>query len=141
MNTSKLILAAIVGAIANFLLGWLIYGIILRDTMSKGMTPEANALNKTEMNYLGVFIACLLYSCLLSYIFERWSKSRTIVSGMVAGAIIGFLMTASFDTQLWSMTNMYSSMSFVMIDILAATIMASLTGAVVAWTLGFKRTD
>ncbi len=141
MNYSKLLISSLIGGIVSFFVGWAIYGILLKDTMSKAMTPEANAINKTDMNLLGVFISGLVYSFLLAYIFERWAQIRTFASGAIAGGIIGCLIAMSFDIQLWAMLNMYADATYIPVDIAAATVMAALMGGAIGWFLGFNRNE
>lgn len=141
MNYAKLLLGSIVGAIVSFLAGWLFYGILFKDMMTKAMTPQANAVNKPEPNLIGIFISGFIYAFLLAYIFEKWAKIRTVMGGVTAGALIGFLFSASMDISFWSMLNMYADMTFMFVDIAMGTVMAAITGGAIGLVLGFKRQD
>ncbi|MBK7762682.1 MAG: DUF1761 family protein [Bacteroidetes bacterium] len=141
MNTSKILIASIIGAVVNFLVGWVIYGMILMDTMNNSTTPEAKAVTKTEPNLLGVFVSGLLFSIMYAYVFEKMGNVRTFVSGAITGGIIGLLITAGLDVQFWSMFTMYTSTTPLLLDIVGGTIMSAIVGGAIGWYLGFQRKD
>ena len=139
MNTSKVIFASLIGAIINFLAGWIIYGILLKSPMEKAMTPEAISLNKPEPNLAGIFIAGVITAFLIAYIFERWAKINTFIGGLTAGGLLGLLFAAGMDIQIWSMVNMWSTPSYIFVDILSTTVMWALIGGGIGWFLGRGR--
>lgn len=141
MNTSKLLIASIIGAIVNFLGGWVIYGMLLEKIMKENMTPEAQTLHKTEPNLAGIFVAGLIMSLLFAYIFEKYANIRTLVGGAVLGAIMGALITLSIDIQFWSMLTIFSSMNAILFDLIGGTVLSALVGAAIGWFLGFNRKD
>ncbi len=138
MNQTKLAVGTFVGSIANFLGGWIIYGMLLMKTMESNMVA---GVSKTEPNLLGIFASGVVYSFLLSFIFERWASIRTLQTGAIAGAIITGLAALSFDIGLFSMANWFTSFTGVVIDVLANTVLGALTGAAIGWFLGYNRKD
>ena len=138
MNQTKLIVGTFVGSIANFLGGWVIFGMLLMKTMESNMVA---GVSKTEPNLLGIFVSGLVYSFLLTFIFERWASIRTLQSGAVAGAIITGLAALSFDIGLFSMANWFTSFSGVVVDVIANTVLGAVTGATIGWFLGYNRKD
>ncbi len=141
MNYTKFLVASLLGAVVAFLAGWLIYGILLRDMMSKAMTAAAAAVNKAEPNIAGLFVSNLMYAILIAYIFENWAKIRTFMGGAIGGGIIGLLIAASMDISFWSMLNMYQDASVIFFDVAANTVLSAITGGVIGWYLGFNRKD
>ncbi|MBK9480609.1 MAG: DUF1761 family protein [Bacteroidetes bacterium] len=141
MNFTKFLIASLVGAIVFFFAGWLIYGILLSDIMAKAMTPEANALNKTEPNLVVMFVSNLMYGLLYAYIFERWAKITTFMGGATAGTLIAVLIAAAFDLQFVAMTNMINDITFVFIDIACNAVIGAMVGGVIGLTLGYGRKD
>ncbi|HNF71056.1 MAG TPA: DUF1761 domain-containing protein, partial [Chitinophagaceae bacterium] len=93
MNTTKILIGALIGAIVNFLAGWLVYGILLKDAMDKAMTVEAKAVSKPEPNLVGMFVAGFIFCLLFSYIFEQWAKIRSLMGGLVAGGLMGLCIS------------------------------------------------
>ena len=138
MNQTKLIVGTFVGSIANFLGGWVIFGMLLMKTMESNMVA---GVSKTEPNLLGIFVSGIVYSFLLTFIFERWASIRTLQSGAVAGAIITGLAALSFDIGLFSMANWFTSFSGVVVDVIANTVLGAITGATIGWFLGYNRKD
>lgn len=138
MNQTKLLVGTLVGSIANFLGGWIIFGMLLMKTMESNMV---SGVSKTEPNLLGIFASGLIYSFLMTYIFERWAGIRTLQAGAVAGAIISALASLSFDISLFSMANWFTSFSGVVVDVIANTANGALAGAAIGWFLGYNRKD
>ncbi|HRH01262.1 MAG TPA: hypothetical protein PLI68_13820 [Bacteroidia bacterium] len=135
MNTKKILLGSFAGAVTYFLLGWLIYGMLLMDYMNS-TCPNFPGLNRNESEMLlwVMFISNLLSAFLMAYIFDL-AKISGWMNGMKQGAIIGFIISAAFDTGMYAMTFMLTK-NWLMIDVLASTIMAAIVGAVVAAVMG-----
>lgn len=135
MNTKKILLGSFAGAVTYFLLGWLIYGMLLMDYMTNSC-PNIPGLNRNESEMLlwVMFISNLLSAFLMAYIFDL-AKISGWMNGMKQGAIIGFIITAAFDTGMYAMTFMLTK-NWLMIDVLASTVMAAIVGAVVAAVMG-----
>ena len=138
MNTTKLLVGTFVGSIANFLGGWVIFGMLLMKTMESNMV---SGVSKTEPNLLGIFASGVVYSFLLAYIFERWAGIRTLQTGAVAGALITGLAALSFDIGLFSMANWFTSFTGVIVDVIANIALGAVTGAAIGWFSGFNRKD
>ncbi|MBK9478863.1 MAG: hypothetical protein IPO70_07390 [Bacteroidetes bacterium] len=137
MNTKKILLGSFAGAVTYFLLGWLIYGMLLMDYMTNSC-PNIPGLNRNESEMLlwVMFISNLLSAFLMAYIFDL-AKISGWMNGMKQGAIIGFIITAAFDTGMYAMTFMLTK-NWLMIDVLASTVMAAIVGAVVAAVMGMS---
>ncbi|HNB80954.1 MAG TPA: DUF1761 domain-containing protein [Chitinophagaceae bacterium] len=141
MNTTKILIGALIGAIVNFLAGWLVYGILLKDAMDKAMTVEAKAVSKPEPNLVGMFVAGFIFCLLFSYIFEQWAKIRSLMGGLVAGGLMGLCISLAFDIQFMSMLNMFTGTGGMIMDVCAGTVMSALTGAGIGWYLGLNRKE
>lgn len=134
---SKVIIAAIIGGIVAFLLGWLLYGILLMDFMASN-AGSATGVMKTDpqaSDFIFVFLGNVGYALLLAYIFDQWANIRTMITGAKAGALIGLLIGLSYDFLNYGMTNLMN-MTGVITDILLSAVMGGVTGAVVGWWLG-----
>lgn len=141
MNVTKLLLATLVGTIVNFLTGWVLYGMLLMDTMKNGLTAGAQALMKPEgeENLAMYFVSGLFYTLIFAYVFERWAGIRTFTSGAIAGAVISALMALNIDTGFLAGMNFLASTSIIFVDAIAYAIMGALTGGAVGWMLGYNR--
>lgn len=138
----KLIFAAIAGSVLQFLLGWLIYGILLANFMDS-QTTHYDGLVK-DMNtgsfMILVYLAGLSMSFLLAFIFQRWAKFESILKGLTGGMILGFFIALSYDLNSFSMMNLIS-VNAMIVDVIAYTVIIGIVGAIIAWILGYKSKD
>lgn len=138
MNSKNYFLAGILGGIVYFLLGWLVYGMLLMNYMEEN-AGLALGVNRVDMLLWSIGLGSLLYGFFLSYIFSCVGQVKTAGSGAKTGAWLGFLVAGAIDFTMYGTTNI-STLNAVAVDILAATVMATITGAVVAWVLGVGST-
>jgi hypothetical protein len=134
MNSKNYFLAGILGGIVYFLLGWLVYGMLLMNYMEEN-AGLALGVNRVEMLLWSIGLGSLLYGFFLSYVFSCVGQVKTAAAGAKSGAWVGFLVAGAIDFTMYGTTNI-TTLNAVAVDILAATVLASITGAVVAWVLG-----
>jgi hypothetical protein len=132
-----MIVAGILGGVAFFLLGWLIWGIALMDMMSAHtnmtcMKPEA------EMNMMYMVIANLLWGFVYAYIFSNWNGATTFSAGLVPGAVISILIGVAFDLYSLAMTTMMTSTTPLFINLVANAVVGAIVGGLICWWLGRK---
>ena len=77
--TKKILLSGIVGTIVYYLLGWLVYGLIL---------PEKST---GEESMLFIFLGCLFYAFLIAYVFCKLAQLTSFKTGFTAGLVMGIL--------------------------------------------------
>jgi hypothetical protein len=139
MKNNKYFLAAILGGVAYFLLGWIIYGMLLMKFMTSHSGLPADIQSKVfrpqaEMNMGLMIVSNLLYGFLMATILN-WGNARSAMAGAKMAGIVGLLVAASFDLMFYSMSYMYTPIGLIT-DIIAAAVWAGLGGAVVGWILG-----
>jgi len=127
MNAKKFIIGGIVGGFVDFLLGWLIYGILLKDTFP---TEEG----ATE-NMLFIFLGCMSFGFLISYVFAQGESVSKCVPGIKLAAGIALFMGLSINF-FQNMTKETIDFQLLAIDVVASMVLASFVGAAVAVTLG-----
>ncbi|RZJ36649.1 MAG: hypothetical protein EOO51_00610 [Flavobacterium sp.] len=120
MNAKSFLVSGIAGGIADFLLGWLLYGMLFRDYFG-GPDPD--------MMLTG--LGCLMFGMLISYVFVRWANLVTFSSGLMAGAVIGFIVEVMGNSFYYSMQNPVDYKKFA-IDVLIVTVMGAIVGGIVA---------
>ena len=129
----KILRGTIFGGISYFLLGWLLYGIILMGFLSANMNQCAARTD--EMIWwaliLSNFTAALLLTLLL-----KWFGAKGIVDGLKLGALFGFLYTSTVGLSSWSMTTMYSKFGALIVDVVASTVLLAIVGMVIVLTWG-----
>jgi hypothetical protein len=134
MNT-KTIIAGIVTGIVGFLLGWLIWGLLLMDYNAKHMLQYPGLL-KNPPDYLYIIIGSLSNGLLLAYIFKL-SKIETAAKGAVAGLIISVLIAASVNAYFFASYNLIGRLSM-LIDVISNAVYGAVLGAFLGWWLGQK---
>lgn len=130
----RILRGALFGGIAYFLIGWLVWGILLMNFMSAHMNqcagrPEGN------MIWWAIILSNITAALLLTLLLI-WSKAEKIVDGLFKGALFGFLFATIVDLSSWSMTTMFSSVGIILIDILASTIVYAIVGMIIVLTWG-----
>jgi len=135
----KLILATLAGSVVQFLLGWLVYGLLLANFMNSHTTHYDGLIK--DMNsgsfVILIFISGLVMSFLITFIFQRWAKFDNYIKGLTAGMLLGFFIALAYDLSSLAMMNMIS-VSAMVVDVIANTVVVGIVGAVIACVLGFK---
>lgn len=136
MNLQKILVSGVIIGVVSFFLGWLVWGILLVDVlkmdgMSAVMRPE------TDMIMWAMAVSNILWGILLAYIFVEWANISTFQNGMIAGAVLGFLISAAYDTGFYSMTTLFTLQEVVK-DVLVNTVLTGILGGLLGWWLGRK---
>lgn len=137
MKTNKILVGGITGGVALFLLGWVIYGILLMDYSTANYNQCMNRPMQ-EMIWWSMILSNLALGFLLVTIFS-WSNTTGFIAGAKTAGIIGLLLSASMDFGYYSMTTMYVNPSVIIVDIIAYTIYLAIAGAAVAWAMGMVK--
>lgn len=138
MDIKKLLMGGIAGAVTTFLLGWLIFGILLMDFMNNN--PGATGIvNRAEPDFLYLVIGNLAMGLLFAYILIK-SNINTLAGGLVCGGIVGLLMTVSFDCIMYATTTAISKTAMAA-DVAATTVMFAISGAVIGMVLGIGKKE
>ena len=128
MNVKNFFIGGIVGGIADFLMGWLVWGILLKDTFPKPADAGAD-------NMLFIFLGCMSFGFMLSYIFAQGDGVSQWMAGVKLA--IGVALFMSLANNFFS--NMYNptmDVKMVAIDVAAALVVAAVVGAVIATVNG-----
>lgn len=130
MNLKSISVSGIVGAIVNFLLGWLFYGMLFKDSFNQ---PEEGT-----NSMLLIFLACLVFSVFIAYIYMQWANISTLSTGAKAGAIIGFFLGLNYN--IWAMLMEDRTMQTFILDVALSIVMTAITGAVIGMVIGKLKT-
>lgn len=133
---TRLVAASIAGGIAFFIVGFVIYGLILENMV---MRPNMNTfvgLQKEMPDWVPLILANIVSALLLAYIFEVWAGVRTFAGGAKAGAIIMFLISLSFQLMFLAFWNLMKNMIPGIADVIASTILGAVCGGVIGMVLG-----
>jgi hypothetical protein len=133
---TRILLATLVGGVVMFLLGYLIFGVLLEAFIKANTTPEAVKLIKEPPNLILLFLSNLIFAWILAFVFERWASIKTFVSGMFGGAMIASSIALAVDLQLFATMNLMSSAVPVLVDFLAVGLLGAVSGGVIGLMLG-----
>ncbi|HEX4956887.1 MAG TPA: hypothetical protein VFV46_01810 [Lacibacter sp.] len=138
MNTGKFISGGLIAGVVYFLLGWLIYGMLLMDFMTQHTTTAAQAIMRPEAEWpwWAMITGNFGLGFLLSYVFNK-SGTSTVSAGALSGAIVMFLFSFSVDLMMYAQMNIFDLTSAV-VDMCASAVIGALVGAVLGWWLGRK---
>ncbi|HRH43262.1 MAG TPA: DUF1761 domain-containing protein [Pyrinomonadaceae bacterium] len=133
---TRVAIAALVGSVVMFGLGFLIYGVLLDSYMRGSMTPEAAKTMKEMPNLFGLFVSNLAFSWMYAFVFERWAGIKTFVSGLIAGILIVVPIAIGFDLNMFSTMNLTSGFTPIIVDVLAVTVLSAISAGVIGQVLG-----
>ena len=122
MKTKNFLVAGLIGGIVNFLLGWLFYGIIFKDTFPQ---PE-----ESSQTMVFIFLGCITFGLFVSYIYTQWAQISTASTGAKAGAIIGVFIGLFYNFFNLAM-NSEAAIDLAALDVGINIVMTSIIGAVI----------
>lgn len=123
MKTKNFLAAGIAGGIVNFLLGWLFFGIIFKDTFPQ---PDESA-----NSMLLIALGSLTFGLFIAYIFVKWAQISTVTTGFKAGAVIGFFTELTFDFFYMAM-NPDATFQLAALDVVLTIVIGAVVGAIIA---------
>jgi hypothetical protein len=137
MNT-KVLLAALAGAVTSFLTGWALFGMALKGFFDANTLEGAQVVMRGDDNMVmwAVFLGGLSWNMLLALVFHRWAGIKTFQSGAIAGAWVMFLVALGADLYSYGMLNM-STLTSTLVDPLVNAIQGAIAGGVIGWVLGY----
>jgi len=137
MNSQKFIVAGIAGGIVNLLLGWLIYGMLLKEFMASNM-QSGLMRSDSDMIWWALIVGNLAFGFLLAYVI---GKSATTSAGQGAGVgfIVGLLVCLGYDLIMYATSTIMSSLKGAAADVAATAVMSAIAGAVIGWVLGMSK--
>lgn len=132
----KILRGTIFGGIAFFLLGWLVYGMILANFMEAHSDVSLNRPDD-QMVWWAMIVSNLILALFLTMVL-KWTGASNIVDGVKTGVLFGFLLSSTVDLMMYSMTTM-SDFTMVIVDIIVMTILLAIIGLVIVLTWGKEK--
>ena len=132
MGTNKILIAGLVGGIASFFTGFLIWGVALA-----GMPESQGVTNimKESPDYWAVVLGSLASGMMIAVIYGQWAHIKTWKTGASRGAIIGLLLGINYAFLFLGTTSL-STVPMAIVDSIAYAVLYAVIGAVVGLMLG-----
>ena len=133
MSAKSCVLATVAGGVTLFVLGGLLYGLLLADFFESRSAP--NTMRETPI-WWALIIGELLLAALVTLIFGRWASISTPLGGLKAGAIIGLLLAAAINFTMFAVSTVFVDPTAGVVDAVVSAIRLGIGGAVIGLVLG-----
>ena len=136
MDIKKWVIGGITGGVLFFLLGWLIYGMLLTSFM-ESHTGTAGNIMRAEPDFLYLAIGNLAMGFAVAYVLLKANVS-SMAGGFVTAGIFGLLIGVGFDCMMYATSTVISKTAMAA-DVAASTVMTAIVGSVVAMVMGMGK--
>ena len=130
---NKFLVGGLIGSVASFVLGYLIYGMILHSMMA-GETMAGVDKGMEEFNWAFLILGNVAFGFLYAYVLTK-SNTGGFSAGAMMGAVLGFLFALAFDSIMYATTNIIS-MKGMCLDIVGSIVMGALVAGIIGAYLG-----
>jgi len=138
MNATNRILATLAGTAVLFLLGWVLYGMLLMDFYAANVGTATNVSRSDEdMVFWALLVGNVFQAYLLVYVFGKMNLAKSFGSGLTQGAIIGLILGLGFNLVMFGTTNIMN-LTAALVDPLVFAVMMGLAGGVITLVMGKK---
>jgi hypothetical protein len=131
MDAKRLAIGTVVGGIAMFVVGYLIWNILL--DYWNGAFDAAGVAREAQLLWVNA-LSHVPAAALITLAIERGGSS-TIGGGVKIGAIVGFLVWSSVDLAFYANTTIFD-LTAICVDSLLASVHFAIGGGVIAAVLG-----
>ena len=130
---SKTLIGGLIAGVLSFLLGWLVFGILLHSYYEAN-TFKYPGLERVEPIMWALIIANLAWGLLLAYILDL-AGANSMAKGFTCGLIVFFLLALGMDTFFIAFMRLMR-LRLAAVDIAANALFGGVVGAVVGWWYG-----
>jgi hypothetical protein len=131
MDAKKCILGTIVGGITMFVVGYLVFNLLLGGFYAQNM-GSATGVTRDPLMYWALGVGCLGEAALITYALGARSGAG---AGVKVGAVVGLLMWLAVDFIMYASTNI-SNLTITLVDPLVSAVVGAVTGAVIGLVSG-----
>lgn len=134
MNT-KTVLATAVGALFNFLGGWLVFGIVLSN-FYRSNTKTYEGLSKADMpDLLFIFLSGIFTAYLVNFLLRKAGQGFSFATGFKHGLVVYFCAAAWANFAIYAFYNL-QNLTLTFTDIFVQAIFGGVNGSIMALVLG-----
>jgi uncharacterized membrane protein len=136
MDTKKFVIGTLVGGVAFFFLGYLIYGLALAGFYASHAGSSSGDMKTMEqIVWWALILGNLASGALLTYIFLKLGNISSFGSGASTAAAIGFFMALSMDLIRFATSNTMD-LTASLADVVVGTVLTAIAGGIIAAALG-----
>ncbi len=132
---AKTIIAGIAAAVVTFLLGWLVFGMLLMD-FYKNNSIQYAGLMKDPPAIWAIAAGNLCWGLMMAYILKL-AGANSAAKGAVIGLITFGLAIAGFDAMIYAQTN-WMAARVLAVDVAVSAVFGAISGAVVGFIYSRK---
>ena len=133
MDTKRLVTGVVVGGIALYAVGYLIFELAF-GTFYAANAGSASGVERDPQVVWALVVGSLAYAALITLGIVR-STRVTIGSGMAVGAVVGVLLWGTADFTLYAISNL-SNLTRTVVDTLLEGVHGGVAGAAIALAIG-----
>jgi len=137
MNTKRLAVGTIIGAIAIYLLGRLIWGLLFAEFFESNAGSAVGVARDARIEWAVAF-GSVLYALLISLGLELKQTGGSIVRGLVVGAVVGALIWGTADFIQYG-TSDIDNLTATVADTLLEGVRGGIAGGIVVALLGLLK--
>lgn len=134
MNTKRLAIGTVIGAIVIYLLGRLIWGLLFADFFESNAGSAVGVARDARIEWAVAF-GGLLYSLLLNLGLELKQNGGSILTGLMVGAVVGALIWGTADFIQYGVSDI-DNLTATVADTLLEGVRGGITGGIVVALLG-----
>jgi hypothetical protein len=123
MKIKNFIIAGFVGGIVDYLLGWILWGILFKNSFPP--------YKEEDMNMLFIFLGCMTFSFFMAFLFTKWTNTTNLKEGAIAGAIFG-LFIQLYNNFFQHSMNLNPNYATILLDVSLTVFCGAIVGAVIA---------
>ncbi len=129
----KMLIATVAGGVAFFLLGGLLYVVILGGFYEANLGSATGVMREIPI-WWAMVVSQLGLAAVVTYVFLH-ADVATAFDGLKTGAIFGLLFGIAMAFDLFAVTN-WSNVTVAFVEPFVTGVRMALGGAVIGWTLG-----
>ena len=135
MNTNKIIITGIAGAVISFIVSNIFYNYLFKTYFDSNTYPT----DFSTIKWWASLTSTLLWGFLFAYILEQ-AKAASIKSGAMIAGIVGLIIAANFDLGFYSVGVIYTDLTVIAADVLLTGFIATVIGATIVYVGGKVKT-
>lgn len=135
MNTQKLLTGTVVGTVFVFLYDWLIYGMLLKGTMTM-----VEGYDREQPDYLWILIGMFIFMLFFTYFYGKSAEAGSKVQqGLRYGVMIGLWAGLGYGLIMYAIQEA-RPLSDYWIDTVVHIVRFALAGIIIAYVTGIPAT-